>query len=402
MKPRVITILLILLAAVTAVAAQDIPRVEADAPGCQRLPDFSGVTVPQIPTSAPTPAGERVRPIKRSAEEMWWWNQLRRGTLSMQDTAVIYPKFLKFCVNVYNWADKFFNSYNPDYVVGTGKRWKARVVSDNWVDSYIVNLPEGLRVNMLSNPYSNLGAFVQYMAVSVGHTMDVNNIFGGNPLSHKKWEFGFNCALFNAEVYYQENTGGTFLRRFGKYKNGHFFKEEFPGVELHNFGAELCYFINHDKYSQGAAYNFSKFQKRSHGSFITGFAFTNLRLTMDFLQLPENLMPYLTIPAESYLLHYDSYGAILGYGYNCVISKKLLYNITVMPSFGAAHCYEDSLDGNKWFFAMNISAKTSFTYNLGNWFFSLIGKLNGHFYRNGLFSLFSSVENFSANVGIRF
>lgn len=360
------------------------------------------VVNPIIPTIAVIPEEETIRPIKRSAEEMWWWNQFRRGTLSMQDTAVIYPKFLKFCVDVYNWADHFFNSYNPDYVVGTGKRWKARVVSDNWVDSYIVNLPKGLRVNMLSDLYSNIGGYVQYMAVSVGHTVDFNNLFGDRNKTHKKWEFGFNCALFNAEIYYQENTGGTFLRKFGKYNKGHYFKEKFPGVELHNFGVELVYFVNHDKYSQGAAYNFSKFQKRSHGSILTGFAYTNLKLRMDLNELPEKLVPYLTIPADSYLLHYDSYGAILGYGYNFVINPKLLYNITVMPSFGAAHCYEDSLDGNKWFFAMNISARTSLTYNLGNWFFSLIGKLNGHFYRNGLFSLFSSVENFSANVGIRF
>ena len=73
-----------------------------------------------------------------------------------------------------------------------------------------------------------------------------------------------------------------------------------------------------------------------------------------------------------------------------------------MPSIGLSHCYEDSLEGEKFMFAMNINARMSLTYNLGNFFFSLIGKMNGHWYKSGTYSLFSSVENFSANIGFRF
>ena len=150
----------------------------------------------------------------------------------MTDTTVIYPRFIKFCVDVYNWGDHLFNSYDPEYVVGTGKRWKARIVSDNWVDSYAMTLPRGLHTWMLSDLYSNIGAYLQYMAVSYGYTYDISNMFGGSSTDHKKMEFGFNCARFNAEIYYQENTGGTNLRRFGKYQNGHIIKERFRGLNL--------------------------------------------------------------------------------------------------------------------------------------------------------------------------
>lgn len=363
---------------------------------------FSSFPDLTVNVAAPTPDHSDIRPYEATREQRWWLNQALKGKLNMKDTTVIYPRFIKFCVDVYNWADYVFNSYNEDYVVGTGKRWKARVVSDNWVDSYSMMLPRHMQTHMLSDIYANIGAYIQYMAVSMGYTYDMNKLFGNKPIAHKKWEFGFNCARFNAEIYYHENTGGTNLRKFGQYKKGHFFKEEFPGLELHNFGIEAYYFINNKKYSQGAAYNFSKIQKKNQGSFIVGAVYTNLKLSFDFSKLPENLLPYLTIPATSYLFHYKSYAILFGYGFNWVITPKLLFNISAMPSVGASHCYEDSLEGAKWMFSANISARSSLTYNLGNFFIGLIGKMNGHWYKSGTYSLFSSVENLSANIGIRF
>lgn len=359
----------------------------------------------EIGVEAASPANDTIRPLTKSMEQLWWWNQLKHGTLNIADTAVIYPKFLQFCVNVYNWGDRTFNSYNPDYVVGTGKRWKFRIVNENWNDNYIMKLPNNLRTDMASDFYSNIGAYLQYMAVSYGYSYDMANIVGRSSTNHKKWEFGFNCALFNAQIYYHENKGGTFLRKFGKYKDGHFFKEKFPGVELHNLGIEVYYFFNNKKYSQGAAYNFSKIQKKSQGSFIIGLNYTNQKINFDFLQLPDNLKPYLTVPENNYLFHYKSYNLMLGYGFNWVIAPKLLYNISAMPSFGISHCYEDSIDGDKWMFSFNVTGHSSLTYNFGhNFFFGLIAKMNGHLYRSGAYSLslFSTVINLSANIGIRF
>lgn len=356
-----------------------------------------------LTVDAPQPPKDfGIKELPRSKEQMWWLNLAKRGQLNLQDTAVIYPRFIKFCVDVYNWADRFFNSYDPEYVLGTGKRWKVRILNDNWVDSYAMTLPGRVQTEMLSNMYSNIGAYVQYMAVSAGYTYDIGKLFGPNNLDHKKWDFGFNCALFNAEIYYQENTGGTFLRKFGNYKNGHHFKQRFPGLELYDFGVEAYYFFNNKKYSQGAAYNFSKFQRKSQGSFIAGLTYTNLKLRMDFSQLPADMIPYLQIPAVSYLFHYKSYGVLFGYGFNWVIKPRLLFNISAMPSIGLSHCYEDSLEGERHMFAMNVSARSSLTYNLGNFFFTIIGKMRGHWYKSGTYSLFSSVENFSANIGFRF
>lgn len=364
------------------------------------IPVYDGI--PELKTAASPPTEDSIKPLRQSRQQRWWLNRLRQHDLNLKDTSVIYPRFIKFCVDVYNWGDHFFNPYDTAFVQGTGKRWKARIVNDNWLDSYAMRLPEKLSVHMLSAPYSNIGGYIQYMAVSVGYTYDIGKFFGSTPLNHKKWEFGFNCARFDINMYYHENFGGTYLRKFGKYKNGRLIRKKFPGLKMETYGIDAIYFFNCKRYSHGAAYNFSKFQKKSQGSFIAGLSYSNLNLDFEFSLLPAELLPYLTIPATNYKFHYYSFAAVVGYGYNCVINPHLLFNITLLPSLGASHCYEDSLEGKKWMFSMNVGARSSLTYNLGNWFFSMIAKMNGHWYKSGVFSIFSSVENFSANVGIRF
>ncbi len=363
----------------------------------------SPLTFPSIDASAQLPPMPDTIPGYRMSEsERWWLNRLKAGKLDLNDTTVRYPKFLDFCLGVYHWADKFFNSYDPDYVTGTGKRWKARIVNDNWTSSHQMTFPDKLHMDMLSQLYANMGAYVQYMAVSAGYTFDMNNIAHDKPMDHAKMEFGFNCALFNVDMYYHENTGGTYIRRFGQYKRGEFFKEWFPGVKLYKFGVDATYFFNHKRYSQGAAYNFSKFQKKSQGSWIIGFSYVNNDISFDFTQLPLDLLPYITIPVSTYHFHYRSYALMGGYGFNWVIKPKLLFNATLTPSLGVTHCYEDSLEGARWMPSMNLVGRSSITYNLGNFFFSGIFRFNGQWYRSKVYSLFSAIENFSANIGFRF
>lgn len=361
-----------------------------------------GDHIPDIEAPMP-PSDAEVKPLVYTRDQKWWWNLFKEGKLSMSDTTVIWPKFLKFCVDVYNWGDKTFNSYDPEYVIGTGKRWKARLVSDNWLDTYALRLPQGINTNMSSDVYANLGAYIQYMAVSVGTSIDIEKLFKKKEPSHSKYEFGFICALFNAELYYHENRGGVNIRKFGDLNDGKLIKEHFPGVSMYTLGFDVYYFFNNKKYSQGAAYNFAKYQLKSQGSFMAGISITNQKLSFDFSQLPENMKDLLPdADITNYYFHYNSYAVLFGYGYNWVLAPKLLFNATVMPSIGFSHYYEDSLEGNRYLLSLNIQGKLSLTYNLGNYYFGIFGKMNGHYYKQGRMSLFSSIENFSAYVGIRF
>lgn len=331
-----------------------------------------------------------------------WWHLLKQGRLSMQDSTVQWPRFLQFCVNVYNWGDQFFNGTDHDYVVGTGRRWKVRLVNDNWTDAYDMRLDKDMKIRMLSEPYSNVGLFLQYMAVSYGYTLDLTNIIGNKPILHKKMNFGFSCARFNIDMTYSENTGGTYLRTFGNYDKGHLFKEFFPGLEMYNLTLDAYYFFNNRRYSYGAAYGFAKIQKRSAGSLIAGFSYSYLDVGMDFYKLPEKMLPYLTIPQRDYRFRYNDYAVLIGYGYNWVPVKNLLVNATCMPAIGFNHSYEDSVDGSKKLLSLGLRARGSITYNYGDLFVGASIKLDGHWYNSSNYSFFSSLIPFSFTAGVRF
>ena len=41
-------------------------------------------------------------------------------------------------------------------------------------------------MRLMGDIYCNLGAYLQYMAVSVGYSLDMSNIIGNKPILHKK------------------------------------------------------------------------------------------------------------------------------------------------------------------------------------------------------------------------
>lgn len=331
-----------------------------------------------------------------------WWHLFKKGKLNLADKSVEYPRFLGFCVDVYNWADKTFNSYDTTYVVGTGRRWKARLLSDNWVDSYYLNIGREMPIRMMSDPYCNMGAYLQYMAVSVGYSVDLSNIIGNKPSNHKKLEFNFNCARFNIEGHYWENTGDTYIRTFGNYNDGRLIKKNFSGTKQKTIGINGYFFFNNRKFSMGAAYNFSKYQKKSAGSAIIGFAYTNTDINMNLHLIPEELKPYLNKPPENYRFHYNSYCLMSGYSFNWVLNPHFFFNISAFPGVGYTFTYEDSIEKSNKLLALTLKGQSSITYNLKDFFVCAVGKLDGNWYNSGSYSFLSSVENFQLSVGIRF
>ena len=53
-----------------------------------------------------------------------------------------WGKFPNFCVDVYRWGDRFFNTYDSAYVVGTGHKFNLKLRTESWVDYYNFDLPQ--------------------------------------------------------------------------------------------------------------------------------------------------------------------------------------------------------------------------------------------------------------------
>lgn len=331
-----------------------------------------------------------------------WIHLIMKGDYNLQDPTVEYPRFVGFCVKTYNWFDQLINSYDSLYVSETDKYWKARLLFDSWVDSYYLNPGGDMPITMISDIYANAGAYIQFMAVSAGYSIDLPNIIHAKPINHRKFEFGLSAARFNLEAHYWENTGGTNINKFGKYNQGRFIDIPFNGTTQKTIGLSGFYIFNNHKFSLGAGYNFSKFQNISQGSVLLGLNYNNVDITMNLKELPAELKNYLTIAPMDYKFHYRLLALMGGYSYNWVLSRKWLFNITALPGIGIAHTFKDNVNEDTKLLAYSGKAMGSLTYNNRNFFLSLIGKFDGNLYKSPGIYFLSSIENLQFSAGIRF
>lgn len=332
----------------------------------------------------------------------YWKQQLMKGKLDLNDESIRYPSFLQMCVNLYRWGDRTFNSYDPEYVTGAGYKCKAIVKNEEWLESYAMRFPQKVSMGMITNISSNLGAYVSYMAVSLGYSQEMNVLFGNKHSGQRKYELQFTCSRFAAEFYLNENSGGTNIHHFGDYNDGKWFTDEFPGLSQESYGVDVYYFFNNKKYSQGAAYNFSKFQKRSAGSLIGGFTISHHNIGLDFSSLSDELKSQLPEDKMVYRFKYDDYCFLLGYGYNWVFKPNWLFNVSMLPSVGFKHCFADNIDGYGNIFSLNIKGKLGLVYNHKRFFYGLGFRFDGHWYRSKHYGFFNSIEILTLTAGFRF
>lgn len=331
-----------------------------------------------------------------------WYNQLLQNGFRIHEPGVNYPKFPRLCLNIYDWGNRTFNTYDNRYVVGTGKNWKVMGHSYNWADSYALFFDKDSYLRIQSGLYSDIGVYLCFMAVSVGYSWNVNKLFQHTQNERKTFDFNFCCALFSADINSVSTKGGTKIRHFGEYNEGKTMSYNFDDIGYYNISGDIYYFFNHSRYSQAAAYSYSKYQLRSAGSAIIGFGMSYSNIDMDFSSLPPDMLATLPNLKKQYTFRYTDYELLGGYAYNWVFKPKWLFNITALPSIGYKHSYENATDGSKDMFATNLKIRSSLTYNHRALFVSLLGRLDGHFYLTKGYSFFNSVESLSLKVGARF
>lgn len=342
-------------------------------------------------------------PYDRSQDANFWINRIKSNTFNIADTTIIYPRFAAFCVKVYNWADRTFNSYDHDYVMPSGKKWKVMWKNSNWSDSYSLDLPDNFHMRMLSDLYMSTGPYISFMAVTVGYAANLNRLISHVPARQKRYDFSFSTSLFEVDLYYTRNRGGTRIRRFQPYDQGRLIDVEFPSLQLENYGIVAFYFLNHRRYYQGAAYNYSKIQRRSQGSFVFGLAVDYQYIDFDLATLPDDMVRYLPKDEVTrFRFVYNDYCLVAGYGFNWVFNPHWVFNITGMPSIGLKHCLADNIDGQKNLLAVNLAARGGIAYNLGNFFVGATASINANWYNNKRYSFINAIASMGLAVGLRF
>ena len=332
-------------------------------------------------------------------------SQHTQGLSLALDSIATWGKFPRFCVNTYRWGDKFFNTYDSAYVEGTGYKFNLKFKTDTWLDNYVFEMPDNYRMTMVSDFCSSAGFWATYLALSVGYDINVSQYIGGSATSRKRYQFRFNCALLSADFYWITNDVGTKIKSFGQRDDMQRYDLRFTGINTSIFGVDAYYHFNNKKYSRAAAFNYSKIQKRSQGSFYLGLSYWKQDFTFNFQELPDELRKQL--PQEwaefNYIYHNSSYNysARLGYGYNWVFHRHWLLGISESPILGIK---KGTLNGERPHISVSLynRAQLSLIWNNRKWFAGIIGHVENGLFFNKKSSLYSGVYSVEASVGYRF
>lgn len=342
--------------------------------------------------------------ISVSPDSRYWLKLLKEWNLNLDDPQVIWPnRFVEWCVGVYNWANRTFNSHDPAYVKPYNNyHAKVMLSSDNWLDGYNFRVNDIPSLRMLGSMYANMGIYAKYSALSVGYSIDMNSIFSGNKSRHKKWDFGFNCSRFNIELHLWRNDGGTYIRQFGHYNKGHLIRLPFNGLVFSAWNIHGYYLFNSRKFSWGAAYSYDNTQRISQGSAILGLDIAKYRVDFDFTQLPRELQDYHQFPLDFYRFRYMTYSLIGGYTFNWVWNKHIVCNITAIPGLGITSSDLDSSHGKDILLAASYKLMGGWLYTNKRLFIGAKGSLTGNAFLSGDIDFLSNIVNFQVAVGLKF
>jgi hypothetical protein len=345
-------------------------------------------------------------PFDTTRDDDYWRRAIVNGEWSFfTDPTVKLPLVLNLGRKAYNFYTKAFNNYDTTYVVGIDTDFKVTLINNNWLDSYggmIAN--NNMKIFMHSDINSSVGIHFSYLGIGYTYMFDLDNVFGRDPTRHSKWDISFATSRFSFEAYKSRNSGTVTIERFGDYNNKRSAKQKFTGLRQKTSGFDMYYFFNNRKYSQAAAYSFSKLQKRSAGSFILGFLVSTQNVDIDFSDLPEEMIDFLPGGGEYpyYKYHHRSYSFLLGYAYNWVFHRKWLLNITAAPSIGWNHSFDDSVDGKRDMPGLDLRGRLGLVYNAGKFFYGLQFVIDAHLYHSKDHNFINSQEDLTFTAGFRF
>lgn len=340
-------------------------------------------------------------PYDTTRNEGYWWRAMKHGKVNFNDSSMGYPKFLKFCYKTYKWGDRTFNTYDTTYVKGTGKNWKIMFKSDNWIDSYIGTPFRDVDMVMNSNLVSNIGISLSFMAVSVGYSLNMSNLIHGSNVSNKI-DFSFTCARFAADAYYWENSNTTHVSYTNKSIDNEKHEFKMSGISRKAMGVTAYYFFNHRRYTQAAVYSFSKYQKRSAGSWLAGISLQHFDVKFDVDKLDPESRVYIPTQEDAPRILYNDYCVLFGYGYNWVLGRKWVMNFTLTPYIGYRYNHYHKDDHLVSALSLNLRGRIGAVYNHKKFFLGLHGFADHHRYKSKNSRLINSTIDFMALVGFRF
>ena len=334
---------------------------------------------------------------------------------SLKSTQPEESKFLKTSKNIFNKAVDWFNATDTTYILPNKYNLTFMLEQSTWFEHYRLGISgeNGNQVlGFAPKVNTKLGLYFGWRWIFLGYSFDLSSLFKKErEKTRTEMVFNLYSAKFGLDLYYRK-SGNNFKITSCKNFN---LSEDYVGTNFSGFqssikGLNAYYIFKSDKYSYPAAYSQSTNQKKSCGSFMAGFAYSQHQLTFDQSKLPQEIQEQINPSSGFRKLNYTDYNLSFGYGYNWVFAKNCLLNISLLPAIGYKKArindMQDTEDFSwtKWVNDINFDliTRAAITWNNTKYYVGATFILHTYDYRKDKFSMTNSFGSLKIYAGFNF
>ena len=264
-------------------------------------------------------------------------------------------------------------------------------------------------ISFSPNANFKLGVYFGWRWIFLGYSFDVKDIFGGHKNKAKKTEMALNLysSKFGVDLYWRK-TGSDFkIRSYNGFQlNTPTKNMDFNGFQSKIKGLNAYWIFNYKRFSYPAAYSQSTNQRKSAGSLMAGFSYSQHNISFDYDKLPTEMRDQLHNALLFKKVKYSDYILCLGYGYNWVFAKNWVSNLSLLPAiaYKKSKINDTPQPHTHWIKDINFDliTRASIVYNNSKYFAGAALVMHTYDYRKEDFSLTNTFGTLRVYVGLNF
>ena len=264
-------------------------------------------------------------------------------------------------------------------------------------------------ISFSPNANFKLGVYFGWRWIFLGYSFDVKDIFGGHKNKAKKTEMALNLysSKFGVDLYWRK-TGSDFkIRSYNGFQlNTPTKNMDFNGFQSKIKGLNAYWIFNYKRFSYPAAYSQSTNQRKSAGSLMAGFSYSQHNISFDYDKLPTEMRDQLHNALLFKKVKYSDYSLCLGYGYNWVFAKNWVSNLSLLPAiaYKKSKINDTPQPHTHWIKDINFDliTRASIVYNNSKYFGGAALVMHTYDYRKEDFSLTNTFGTLRVYVGLNF
>ena len=329
-------------------------------------------------------------------------------SLALGEIEVTSHRKKPFVTRVIDGFTNFFMGCDTTYVTPQKYQFTAQMELSYWHDYYFIRSSQtDNTMTIQSDPSIILGGYIYYSILGYGVTWNLNDIgipSGKTNGTSKRHTLVIHTAKIFAEAYSFNSGKGAEIRSVtnmsleGKDRS-------FSGLDSRCNGINAVYLFNNRHFSWPAAFGENAVQRKSCGSWSLGFQYNHQRVTFDKEALPDYMKQDIDSTLLFHKINYHDYNISIGYNYNWVVGRNLLFAVSVMPNIGyrrsnITEAQEDHSILNN--ISTDLNLRMSFFWNNTKMFHGVMLETHTYSYRTKKLGLTNTYGTVKYVVGFNF